>query len=70
MNDFDFTQLSVSQRIELAQTLLDSVQNEIGDQKTSPKWKTEIETRAHEIESGKVVTIPWEQVKKSLISGS
>ncbi len=69
MNSFDFSALSVGQRIELAQTLLDSVHGEICEPQTSLAWQQEIEIRASEIASGAAKTIPWEDVKKSLFSG-
>ncbi|MEK6746968.1 MAG: addiction module protein [Pseudomonadota bacterium] len=69
MNNFDFSNLSVGERIDLAQTLLDSVQGEISEPKISEAWQQEIEKRASEIASGAVKTVPWEDVKKELFSG-
>jgi len=69
MNSFDFSALSVGQRIELAQTLLDTVPDEICESKTSPEWQDEIEKRASEITTGATKVIPWENVKNSLFSG-
>ncbi len=70
MNSFDFSTLSVGQRIELAQTLLDSVHGEICEPKISQEWQQEIEKRANEIASGSVKTIAWEEVRKDLLTGS
>lgn len=69
MNSFDFSSLSIGQRIELAQTLLDSVHGEICEPQTSPVWQQEIEKRASEIASGTTKKIPWEEVRESLFSG-
>jgi len=69
MNNFDFSNLSVGERIDLAQTLLDSVQGEISEPKISEAWQQEIEKRASEIASGTIKTVPWEDVKKELFSG-
>ena len=70
MNNFDFSNLSVGERIELAQTLLDSVQGEICEPKISKAWQQEIEKRASEIASGAVKPIVWQDVNKELFNGS
>lgn len=69
MNSFDFSNLSIGERIELAQTLLDSVQGEICEPKISKEWQQEIEKRASEIASGIVKTVSWEDAKKELFNG-
>ena len=69
MNNFDFSNLSVGERIELAQTLLDSVQVEISEPKISKEWQQEIEKRASEIASGAVKAIHWNDAKKTMFDG-
>ncbi len=66
LRDFDFSNLSAGERMELAQTLLDSIQSELYESAPSEEWKGEIRRRLAEIQSGTVQTIPWEEVKHSL----
>ena len=69
MQQFDFSQLSVGERIGLAQSLLNSVQEEIDEPQINLAWRNEIENRAAGLASGEVKTIPWEDVKNSLFAG-
>lgn len=36
------------------------------DIELSPEWKSEIQRRIEDIDSGRVKTIPWEEVQKKL----
>lgn len=58
-------ELSESERAELAGLLLESLEAE-PDAGVEAAWAAEIERRVGEIESGKVQTIPWEQVRAEL----
>ena len=49
MQQFDFSQLSVGERIGLAQSLLNSVQEEIDEPQINLAWRNEIENRAAEL---------------------
>lgn len=68
MNSFDFSALSVGERIELAQALLDSVHGEMCEPKISQVWQQEIEKRAADIASGAVKKISWEDAQDILSS--
>lgn len=58
-------ELSESDRAELAGLLLESLETE-PDPAVEAAWAEEIERRVREIESGKVATIPWEQVRAEM----
>lgn len=69
MRDFDFSQLSASERIELAQNLLDSVRDELSELQINPLWKNEVESRSFQISSGEIKPIAWKKVKDELFPG-
>jgi putative addiction module component (TIGR02574 family) len=52
--------LPPGERAQLAATLLQSLDSV--DSKYDAAWAAEIERRIHEIDSGQVTLIPWEQV--------
>ncbi len=58
-------ELSECERAELAGLLLESLDSE-PDADVEAAWAEEIERRVREIESGKVQTIPWAQVRAEL----
>jgi putative addiction module component (TIGR02574 family) len=65
--DFDFSKLSVPQRIQLAQDLWDSVHDaEVPG--FTPEQREELGRRLRELRSGQVQGIPWEEIHRSLLS--
>src|SRR5258708_4273006 len=56
------SELPETERAELAGLLLESLEGE-PDEAVEVGWTEEIERRARQIDSGKVKTIPWEQVR-------
>ncbi|HUF07771.1 MAG TPA: addiction module protein [Rhodothermales bacterium] len=59
------SELSESERAELAGLLLESLESE-PEADVEAAWAEEIERRVREIDSGRVRTIPWEQVRAQL----
>ncbi len=56
------SQLTVEERMRLIDELTDTIPDpEPGD--LSPEWLEEIDRRSDEIQSGAVVTVPWEAVR-------
>jgi putative addiction module component (TIGR02574 family) len=55
--------LPEKERAELAASLIDSLDPTI-DEDVEAAWQTEIAHRIEEVESGKVKTIPWEEVRE------
>ena len=55
--------LSDKERAELASSLIDSLDTTI-DPDTELAWQEEIARRLSDVESGKVKTIPWEEVRR------
>jgi putative addiction module component (TIGR02574 family) len=63
--------LPESERAELAGNLISSLDTAV-DSDVDARWQAEVVRRAQEVESGKVRTIPWEQVHqkgRSLLDG-
>jgi putative addiction module component (TIGR02574 family) len=63
--------LSDKERAELASDLIDSLDPTV-DPDAELAWQEEIARRLAEIESGRVKTIPWEEVRRkgrSLLNG-
>lgn len=56
--------LSMQERAEIIARLLDSLEDEDADS----AWTAELERRARELETGEVEGIPWEEVRKALLS--
>ena len=67
LNDLfrEASELSESERAELAGLLLESLEGE-PDEDVEAAWAEEIERRVRQIDSGEVKTIPWEQVRANL----
>ena len=59
------SELSESERAELAGLLLESLESE-PEADVEAAWAEEIERRVREIDSGKVKTVPWEQVRAQM----
>jgi putative addiction module component (TIGR02574 family) len=55
--------LPENERAELAGTLISSLDITV-DPDVDAAWQAEVARRAREVESGKVKTIPWEQVRQ------
>ncbi|MBC8031919.1 MAG: addiction module protein [Pyrinomonadaceae bacterium] len=61
-------ELTDNDRATLAGLLIESLETP-GDPDVESAWTEEAERRWQEIESGKVQTIPWEEIKAKLMSG-
>ena len=61
-------ELTDNDRATLAGLLIESLEGP-ADPDVERAWAEEAERRWREIESGKVKTIPWEEVKAKLMSG-
>jgi putative addiction module component (TIGR02574 family) len=61
-------ELTDNDRAPLAGLLIESLETP-GDPDAESAWAEEAERRWQEIESGKVQTIPWEEIKAELMSG-
>ena len=55
--------LPENERAELAGTLISSLDTTV-DPDVDSAWQAEVARRAQEVESGKVKTVPWEEVQK------
>ena len=55
--------LPVHERAELAGSLLDSLDTTIDDN-AEMAWQEEIARRLYEVETGKVKTVPWDEVRR------
>jgi putative addiction module component (TIGR02574 family) len=61
-------QLSAGDRAVLAGLLLDSLDVSAEDH-VDEAWRVEIERRMHELDTGAVTPVPWEQVRARLVQG-
>lgn len=61
-------ELTDNDRATLAGLLIESLEAP-SDPDVESAWAEEAERRWQEIESGKVQTIPWEEIKAKLLSG-
>lgn len=55
--------LPENERAELAANLISSIDTNV-DQDVDAAWQQEVVRRGHEIQSGKVATISWEEVQQ------
>jgi putative addiction module component (TIGR02574 family) len=55
--------LPENERAELAGNLISSLDATV-DQDVDAAWQQEVVRRLHEVQSGKVATIPWERVQQ------
>jgi putative addiction module component (TIGR02574 family) len=53
-------------RAAMAAKLLDSLDVEV-DEDVEARWRAEIEHRLREVDAGRVATIPWSEVRESLL---
>ena len=58
--------LSPEARAALAGSLLESLDEEPGEEGAEAAWKEEIKRRIEEIDSGKVEMIPYQEVRRRL----
>jgi putative addiction module component (TIGR02574 family) len=63
----DALELSDSERATLVGLLIESLEGGEPDADVEAAWAAEAERRWQEIESGKVKTIPWEEVRTNLL---
>jgi putative addiction module component (TIGR02574 family) len=64
--DLDFSQIPPTERILIAQALLDSVLFESESNELTPAQLAELRRRADDIDAGRVQCIPWETVRERL----
>jgi putative addiction module component (TIGR02574 family) len=62
----DVLALPAEARAAIAAKLLDSLDVEV-DEGAEADWREEIERRLRDVEAGKVSTIPWSEVRASLL---
>jgi len=58
--------LPADERAALANTLLDSL--ETPNQSAEAAWDEEVARRMEDLNAGKAVTVPWEQMHRELLS--
>jgi putative addiction module component (TIGR02574 family) len=58
--------LPVDERTALANTLLDSL--EVADESVEAAWDEEVARRMRDLQAGKAVTVPWEQMHQELLA--
>jgi putative addiction module component (TIGR02574 family) len=68
LHDAALTQLSLPERVELAQRLWDSVHADACAAPFTPEQLAELDRRIEAIDSGEVVCEPWETVRDRLHS--
>ena len=58
--------LSVDERAALANTLLDSLER--ADESVQEAWDKEVARRIEDLEAGRAVTVPWEELHRELLA--
>jgi putative addiction module component (TIGR02574 family) len=58
--------LSVDERAALANTLLDSLEHT--DESVQAAWDDEVARRMQDLQAGKAVTVPWEELHRELLA--
>jgi len=58
--------LPVDERAALANTLLDSLEQT--DESVQAAWDEEVARRMQDLQAGKAVTVPWEQLHQELLA--
>lgn len=58
--------LPVDERAALANTLLDSL--EPADDSVQEAWDKEVARRINDLESGRAVTVPWQELRQKLLA--
>jgi putative addiction module component (TIGR02574 family) len=64
--EFDFSKMSVPERIQLVQDLWDSVHDEVQAIGLTDEQRQEMRRRLKELESAEVQGVHWEELQKSL----
>ena len=64
----DVLNLPPEARAALAAKLIDSLDSE-PDEDAEEQWGAEIERRLAEVDSGRVATVPWSEVRASILRG-
>ena len=62
--------LPVDERAALANTLLDSLDpaNDQADDSVEEAWDKEVARRMKDLEAGRAVTVPWEELHQKLLA--
>jgi putative addiction module component (TIGR02574 family) len=60
--------LPVDERTALANTLLDSLEET--DESVQAAWDEEVARRMQDLQAGKAVTVPWEELHQELLLGT
>lgn len=68
IKDFDFSQLSPSERILLAQDLWDSAHEEARTLSLTAEQHAEVSRRLAALDAGTMPTSPWDEVRQRLSS--
>jgi putative addiction module component (TIGR02574 family) len=58
--------LPVDERAALANTLLDSLEQM--DESVQEAWDKEVARRVKDLEAGRAVTVPWEELRRKLLA--
>ena len=58
--------LPVDERAALANTLLDSLEQI--DESVQEAWDKEVARRVKDLEAGRAVTVPWEELRRKLLA--
>ena len=58
--------LPVDERTALANTLLDSLED--ADESVQAAWDQEVARRMQDLQAGKAVTVPWEELHRELLA--
>lgn len=58
--------LPVDERAALANTLLDSLEQM--DESVQEAWDKEVARRVTDLEAGRAVTVPWEELRRKLLA--
>jgi len=58
--------LTVDERAALANTLLDGLEQT--DESVQAEWDEEVARRMRDLQAGKAVTLPWEQLHQELLA--
>jgi putative addiction module component (TIGR02574 family) len=62
----EMLKLPAEARAALAAKLIDSLDSEL-DEDAEARWAAEIERRLAEVDAGNVTTIPWSEVRASIL---
>lgn len=64
--EFDFSKMSVPERIQLVQDLWDSVHDEVQAIGLTDEQRQEMRRRLNELESAEIQGVHWDELQKSL----